>query len=283
MRQLFALSLLLAIAPLPTQAAEAVGPVTLDRSSQFMFPSKAIGASLRIDVILPIRYAESKERFPVVYVTDSNYLLASAAGTQLAQATGHLPRVILVGVGYDVPSIADTAQIRAREFSPTCDKAYMEQTGLPAELCGGADRFIEFFAAELKPFIASNYRASEDATLVGYSFGGLFALYTLLSRNEVFDRYLIGSASIEWDNEYLLKQEAQYAKRHKDLAKRVYLSVGELEGEGTVPNNFRMYEQLKSRNYPNLRIELEILDDETHMTAVNSTVMRGLRSVFADD
>ena len=96
-----------------------IGPVTLDRSEQFLFPSAAVGDSFRLDVVLPIGYSESDSRYPVVYVTDSNYLLASAAATQLAQATGHLPKLILVGIGYDVPGIPDTAKIRVRDFSPT--------------------------------------------------------------------------------------------------------------------------------------------------------------------
>jgi len=259
-----------------------VGPVTFDRSHQYLMPSKAVGDEFQIDVILPIGYSESEEAYPVVFVTDSNYLLASAAATQLAQATEHLPKLILVGIGYDVPTISDTGQIRVRDFTPTCDQAYIKRNNQPKNLCGKADDFISFIKDELKPFINSKYRASDDTTLVGYSFGGTFALYALLTNNEIANRYIIGSANAEWDERVLFDTEAEYAKRHKDLRKTVYLSAGGLEGYSTIPNAYYMYEQLKARNYPGLALSIDVLDDETHMTAINSTVMRGLRWIFAE-
>lgn len=259
-----------------------VGPVTLDRSEQYLFPSKAVGDTLRLDVVLPIGYVESETRYPVVYVTDSNYLLTSAAATQLAQVTDELPDMILVGIGWDVPGIPDTAQIRVRDFSPTCVEEPNGETPPPEDLCGGADNFIAFIENELKPFVNGKYRTTDDTTLVGYSFGGLFALHVLFSRSEVFDRYVIGSASMWWDGGLLFDQEAQFAKQNEDLNKVVYLSAGAEEGEGTIPNTYRMYESLLSRDYPGLKIHLEILADETHMMGINATVMRGLRSVLTD-
>lgn len=277
--------LLLALCPVSVFAGEAVrkGPVTLDRSHQYILPSRSVRDSFRIDVVLPIRYAESEQRYPVVYITDSNYLLASAAATQLAQATEHLPEAILVGIGYDVASISDTAQIRVRDFSPTCNEAFIKHRSHPPELCGGADAFLAFIEEELKPFINNAYRTTNDSTLVGYSFGGLFALHALFSRNEVFDRYVIGSPSIDWDEEVLFTEEASYAKQHDDLDKVVYLSAGALEGDGTIPNVYRMYEQLVARKYPGLKVRMAVFENETHMTAINVTVMQGLRAVFNED
>ena len=278
------LLLILLQATVVSAAAEPkqVGAVSLDRSSRFLFPSEQVGDTFRIDVVLPIGYEESDATYPVVLVTDSNYLLASAAATDLAQATGHLPKMILVGIGYDVPSIADTAQIRARDLTPTCDLEYVTKDPNAKGFCGKADPFIAFIRDELKPFIAKRYRTMNDTTLVGYSFGGLFALHTLFTGNDIANRYVIGSASIEWDDEILYAEERKYAEQHTDLKKVVYLAVGGLEGSATIPNTYLMYERLVARNYPGLVIQEEILDDETHMTAVNATIMRGLRAVFAE-
>jgi len=277
-----AIALTLLVSHAVADEPKLVGPVTLDRSAQYLIESEAVGDVFRLDVVLPIGYAESDARYPVVYVTDSNYLLNSAAASQLAQVTDELPDIILVGIGYDVPAIPDMAQFRVRDFSPTCDEAYKARESLPDHLCGGADDFIEFIEDELKPFIEGRYRTTNDTTLVGYSFGGLFALHVLFTRNEVFDRYVIGSPSIDWDGEVTFDEETEYAKQHKDLSKVVYLSAGGLEGEGTIPNAYRMYERLLSRNYPGLEIHLEVLDGETHMTGINAAVMRGLRSVLTD-
>ena len=139
---------------------------------------------------------------------------------------------------------------------------------------------MSFIQDEVTPFIKEQYRANDDSTLVGYSFGGLFALHVLFTRSDAFDRYVIGSPSTWWDDRVVFGEEAAYAERHKDLDKDVYISAGELEGGGAIPNAYLMYEQLLSRDYPSLKLHLEVLDGETHMTGVNSTVMRGLRSIF---
>ena len=268
---------LLAIPSVWANAPERVGAVEIDRSDRYLMPSSAVGDKFRIDVILPIGYeATAAERYPVVYVTDANYLVYSAIATYLAQATNEFQKLIIVGVGWDVPSIT---RIRVRDFSPSCDAQYQKTNELADHECGGADKFTGFLQDELQPFIDKNYRTTKDNTLVGYSFGGLFATHVLFNHTDAFDRYLIGSPSIRWDNEISFDSEANYAKRHDDLDKHVYISVGGLEGFSTIPNAYRLYEQLLAREYPNLKIELEVLPGETHMTSIAPFVMRGLRTV----
>lgn len=208
--------------------------------------------------------------------------MSPAAATQLAQATGDLPKMILVGIEYDVKSISDTGQIRVRDFSPTCSDEYVKRTSLPKHLCGGADRLIDFIQDELSPFVAASYRADmEDSTLLVYSFGGSFALHVLFSRTDLFDRYVIGSQNIGYDNERLFGAELTYAEQNKDLGQTVYLSAGKLEGFGTIRRMFKMHERLLPRDYPGLSIKIELLDDETHMAAINSTAMGGFRFVMS--
>jgi hypothetical protein len=69
-------------------------------------------------------------------------------------------------------------------------------------------------------------------------------------------------------------------EQNKDPGKTVYLSAGELEGFDTITLMFKMRERLISRCYPGLKIEVELLDDETPMTAINPTVMRDLLFVM---
>lgn len=256
---------------------ERLGAAEIDRSDRYLIESTSVGDSFRIDVISPIGYSQGEDRYPVVYVTDSNYLLPSAAATLLAQARGEYPRMIIVGVGWDVPSIA---RIRTRDLTPTCSDQFKADRSYGDHECGHADAFAEFFAKELQPFVDRTYRTSGDDTLVGYSYGGLFGLHVLFEHSDLFDRYVLGSSSIEWDDEVLFRSEAAYAAKHSDLAKRLYLSVGSEEADGTIPRNYRMAEQLRARGYPGLEMELEILDGETHLTSVNAFVMRGLRSVL---
>jgi predicted alpha/beta superfamily hydrolase len=99
---------------------------------------------------------------------------------------------------------------------------------------GGADKFLAFLKQELMPFIEKNYRASkEDKTYIGYSYGGLFAVYTLFHSPETFSRYIIGSPGIVWANETNLftRYEKEYAATHKALPAKVFMSIGSLESK----------------------------------------------------
>ncbi len=249
----------------------------LDTSHRYLLTSEHVGDHFRIDVVLPLGYADSDATYPVVYVTDSNYLLNAAAATYLAQATGEYPKMIIVGIGWDVPSIR---RIRVRDLTPTCPRSYQTRQNMGPKECGQANSFVSFIRDELQPFIDVTYRSSRDNTLIGYSYGGLFALHVLFKHNNLFDRYVIGSPSMDWDDGYLFKAEQKYARKHTDLAKRLYLSAGGLEGDGTIPNTYLLYEQLLARNYPGLSVSMEVLEGETHMTGISPAVMRGLGYVF---
>lgn len=272
------LAVLLLFTP-PVLAAEPtrIGAVEYDNSDRYLIESNAVGDTFRIDVIPPIGYAGEKNKYPVVYVTDANYLLPSVAASYLAQATGEQPKVIIVGIGWNVPSIT---RIRVRDFSPTCDKEYKKRQSMSDEECGQADSFVAFIKNELQPFIEENYRSNKESTLVGYSFGGLFALHTLFNHPDVFDNYVIGSAAMNWDEKFVFRSEQKYAESNSDLSKRVYLSSGGDEGFETIPNTYLMYENLLGREYPNLQLKIDLLDGESHMTSINPFALRGLRFVI---
>ncbi|MEM9624424.1 MAG: alpha/beta hydrolase-fold protein [Pseudomonadota bacterium] len=253
------------------------GAAEFNRSDRYITESATVGDRFRVDVLLPLGYDPQNTKYPVIYVTDANYLLSSVAATYLAQAYAEYPKSIIVGIGWDVPSIT---RIRVRDLTPTCDAAYQQQSKLTDSECGQADKFISYINNELRPFIDAQYSTNGDSTLVGYSFGGLFALHVLFNHTDTFDRYVIGSASMNWDDQFVFSSEARYAKSHSDLAKVVYLSAGELELDGTLSNAFRLYETLLQRDYPGLRIKMEFIADETHMTSISSMSMRGLGFVL---
>jgi len=254
-----------------------IGGVEYDRSDRYLIESKSVGDKFRIDVILPIGYSTATTRYPVVYVTDANYLLPSAAASYLAQATNEFPKMIIVGIGWNVPSIT---RIRVRDLSPTCDAEFKAEQSMTDKECGQADRFIGFIKNELQPFIGKKYRSTDESTLMGYSFGGLFALHVLFNHPDTFQNYVIGSAAMRWDDKFVFKSEKIYAKNHKDMPKAVYLSAGSEEGSATIPNTYLMYEQLLSRKYPNLRVHMDVIEGETHMTSINPFAIRGLGYVM---
>ena len=133
-------------------------------------------------------------------------------------------------------------------------------------------------------FINHRYRTNpNDETLIGYSLGGIFALHVLFNHTDAFDRFVIGSPAIRWDDHMLFDAEASYAAKHDDLNKAVHISAGGLESPLRVANVHTMYARLTAHDYPNLNIAVDIFDNETHMTGINATVMQGLYSVMAHE
>ena len=124
----------------------------------------------------------------------------------------------------------------------------------------------------------------------GDSLGGLFATYVLLNEPTTFRRYGIGSPALDWDDHLIFSREAEYARTHDDLPAKAFFSVGAYENTagdehrlapaparkarkcGTrndhdVADTERMVATLRSRAYPSLEIEYELLPREYHETS----------------
>ena len=151
---------------------------------------------------------------------------------------------------------------------------------------GGAPAFLRFIEEELKPFVAARYLVDEkDQTLTGMSLGGLFTLYAFFEAPQNFARYAAFSPSLWWDRRMLFGNEAALAARTKDVAARMFLSVGEQEEDpegvfAMVSNLQSMKEKLEERNYPNLYLAHTVFGEETHMSVYPASFSRGLRALF---
>jgi hypothetical protein len=97
---------------------------------------------------------------------------------------------------------------------PVCGKC------IPAALSGvpyNADNLIEFIDTALRPWsqeLASPNAAFDRDALYGHSFGGLFVVYVLVARPDLFDKLPVASPALFGNNDYvhtgfleLLKEE----------------------------------------------------------------------------
>ncbi len=150
---------------------------------------------------------------------------------------------------------------------------------------GRAEDFFHFIEDEVKPLINKTYNVNKyNQTLVGHSFGGLFGLYVLFNHSDTFNRYVIASPSLWWDNGVIFKMEEKYANAHTNMAKKVFLSVGSMElasgPQGMIDNAKEIVEKLKSRNYPDLDLWFNIFENETHLSVVAVSIQKGIEKVF---
>ena len=197
-------------------------------------------------------------------------------------------------------------ELRCRDFSPTVDLAGGHSN---SAMMGGAARFLGFLQDELKPWVGKHYGVDPgDSMFFGDSLGGLFATYVLLNQPATFRRYGIGSPSLGWDEDLMYRHEAEYAQAHDDLAAKVLFAVGGYENpagfmhfldqlpadkraaaeveyageeeDDCVGDTERMVAALRSRAYPSLEIDLEILPGEFHETAPPLNLSRSIRYLF---
>jgi len=255
-------------------------PVTLSNTREHILFSKIMNDSFSVRIALPKKYRKD-QKYPVVYLTDANILFGMVSETAwLLQFGKEICEIIIVAIGY--PDDGDHLTLRKRDLLPTAGGDDKVKTGRAGD-------FLDFISTELIPFVEDNYSVdTENSTLAGDSFGGLFALFVLFNKPQLFQRYIIGSPSIYWDNSVILKHERIYSENFGDLTARVFLSVGELEAiyepehAGMLSNAARLIELLSSRNYSNLKLTTHIFQNETHLSVIPATMSRGLREVLGE-
>lgn len=257
------------------------------------FHSVSLNRDMEIYISFPVSYFIKDTVFPVVYCTDGNrsFDMISNIAHILSFPGSEIPEVLMVGIGYKLKGLEEWGAWRHRDLTPTnvpdADKGWEKfltamsgRTDLGVKSGGAAD-FLTFIQNELIPFVESNYRVSAtDRTLIGYSLGGLFTLYTLFRSPETFRRYFAGSPSIGWDKKILFQYEKQYADTHNDMPFRLFMTAGGLESESTLKNMKEMGDLLQSHHYPGLELEMNVFDNETHASCYAAAVCRGLRVLY---
>jgi predicted alpha/beta superfamily hydrolase len=241
---------------------------------------------------------------PVLYLTDANGFFGAAVDAiRSMQLMRHLPPMLVVGIGYRRGDIADTVDLRTRDFTPTRDETFALVFPDHAR-SGGGPEFLEFIRSELMPWIADRYAVDPlDSTYFGHSLGGLFGTYALLEAPATFARYIIGSPSFWWHREMIFGLEADYAARNEDLGARVFFGIGDAEDaagrnleavnlsdtERALTKRFPIdmvatmqafADRLSSRDYPGLSVASEVFAGEFHVTVAPLVLSRGLRRLF---
>ncbi len=270
---------------------EDLGPATVPWTTSYRLKSRSIEQDFLVQVAWPPAPTTSGQTFAVVYVLDGNHAFTIAAQVARALQSGPfpLPPTLVVGIGYHFETLEDRARwgvLRVRDFSPCTDALFESQYAGGPGACGGAQAFLEFVETEVQPFVASRFPVDpQDQTLTGASLGGLFALYTLFTRPDAFQRYVAISPALYWGERRLFQLEADLAKTAKDVPVHLYLAAGGLEEahdarQKLVSNLYEMEARLRARAYPGLKMDLRIFEGETHMSVYFGALARGLGAVF---
>ncbi len=160
------------------------------------FESNVLEEKRKIFISLPkneLTDKLGKKKFPVIYVLDGetmfDYVVGMVNFLSLAKGNDVLPQSIIVGI----PNTN-----RTRDLTPN---------PVPGDgKSGGGKVFASFLEKELIPYIDENYPTLHYKTIIGHSFGGLFAIYVLYNHPELFNNYIALDPSFQ----YLNKQENDF-------------------------------------------------------------------------
>lgn len=169
-------------------------------------------AGLSCTLYLPPNYSSTQKCYPVIYVNGE--ISVEEVITEVKKA----------GVGADFLLFSIQPTSWDDDFTPWSAPAFRKGQEAPA---GNADSYIRCLTEEIKPFVDTNYRTKpepEHTILLGYSLGGLAALYAIYKT----DRFgVVGSLSGSlWYDNFCNFMEKEKPLR-TDL--KVYLSLGRKE------------------------------------------------------
>ena len=256
--------------------------------------SKFVDQEFIITVSMPIIHDNETEKFPVLYCLDANFFYPRDI-THMLQGIGEVPRFILVGIGYPGKHFLSTVNLRARDMTPFEDvmdmppaEGFMKDVHVvKGKKYGGAKNFLEFIRQELIPFIDNNYPTLKgDRAINGHSLGGLFGLYVLFNKPDTFNKYIIGSPSIQWGNDNILKMAETFVANNNSLNAKIFMASGALEETGedpesrTVTNMFRMENILRKKKLKGMELSTRLFPDETHLTVGPMNYVHGLKSIY---
>lgn len=169
-------------------------------------------AGLSCKLYLPSSYNNTQAYYPVIYVNGE---------IEIEEVISEVKKT---GVGTEFLLLSIQPTNWNDDFTPWSAPAFRKGEEAPA---GKADNYIRRLTEEIKPFIDDNYRTKpepEHTVLLGYSLGGLAALYAVYKTDQFG---VVGSlsGSLWYDNFCEFMEQNQPLRT--DL--KVYLSLGKKE------------------------------------------------------
>lgn len=233
-----------------------------------------------LNIYLPEGYNDTDTiKYPVIYLLDGSADEDFIHVVGLVQFNNfswinRVPKSIVVGI----------ANVdRRRDFAyPTtieADKKRFPTTGY-------SGNFIAFIEKELQPFIEKKYKTTTSKMLIGQSLGGLLATEILLKKPTLFNKYIIISPSLWWDNGSLLDQASDLFNENFSQKTDIYIGVGK-EGltPGAVPRVMEvdanlLAEKISQSKSKQVAVYFDYLPQEDHATIGHQAVFNALRLLY---
>jgi uncharacterized protein len=234
--------------------------------------SKELNEKRILNIYLPEGYnPKDTIKYPVIYLldgsSDEDFIhIVGLVQFNSFEWVNQVPKSIVVGI-----ATVD----RRRDFTfPTT----IEEDKKTYPTTGHSDHFISFIEKELQPYIQSNYNTNNSKTIIGQSLGGLLATEILFKKPVLFNKYIIISPSLWWNNGSLLTESISKFENTD-----IYIGVGK---EGLTPTALprvmevdanALADKLRNLRHNSVNVYFDYLPLENHATIMHQAVSNSFK------
>jgi len=239
--------------------------------------SKVLNEKRILNIYLPEGYnPKDSIKYPVIYLLDGSadedfIHIVGLVQFNSFEWINQLPKSIVVGI-----ATVD----RKRDFTfPTS----IEEDKRKFPTSGHSEKFIRFLEFELHPFIENKFKTNQSKTIIGESLGGLLATEVLFKKPNLFNKYIIVSPSLWWNNGSMLEQNPTIVSDTLNEQTIIYIGVGK---EGLTPTKiYRVMEvdaniladKLIASKNKNQFVIFDYLPQENHATIMHQAVLNAFK------
>ncbi|KAF2330457.1 alpha/beta hydrolase [Flavobacterium ginsenosidimutans] len=242
--------------------------------------SKELNEKRILNIYLPEGYNPAEAtKYPVIYLLDGSadedfIHISGLVQFNSFEWINQVPKSIVVG-------IATVDRRRDFTFPTTVEN---DKTRFPTT--GHSDQFIAFIEKELQPFIEKKYKVNDSKTIIGQSLGGLLETEILLKKPSLFNKYVIVSPSLWWNNGSLLDLDSEMLKENFNQQIDIYIAVGK---EGLTPTKIPrvmevdanlLSEKLKGSKSKNVEVYFDYFPEENHGTILHPAVANSFKFFY---
>lgn len=236
--------------------------------------STATNSSFLLSVYLPPTYTDTQKKYPLMILNDASLVIGLAQSTfDCLTMLQEIPEAIVVGITYPQDNNLEIARNRFRDMTPTHSDGF--------EPSGKADSYIAFIKNELLPYIENNYRVdTTDKCFFGHSLGGLLGAYILVEQPDLFNRYILGSPSLFWDNFVVVKRLSDKSSMAAGNIKAVFTYVGGDEGDMMIKPLDKFHEFLQVKTGGTIKTHSQVYQGENHLSVIPAAFSTAVKFVY---
>jgi predicted alpha/beta superfamily hydrolase/CubicO group peptidase (beta-lactamase class C family) len=195
-----------------------------------------------------------------------------------------LEDIILVGISWQLDINEDLKKERGVHVSRFRDYSISKHSDSKTQnkyQLGQANKHLDFIRNDVIKYVEKTYRTNPNSrTYFGYSLGGEFGAYILMTQPDTFNNYIIGSPTIKNEIKHLSELNTKFgpykaSNKKSSLKANVFITYGSLEDK-TVTEPIEAFAKLLNGRLDDGLAVIKDVIDGNHGTAFPTTAVRSV-------